>query len=130
VTGAQTRAWALFAGALLVNLAVLFWPSGVGGGGPEHVDKVVHAASFAALGWTGVRAGLPVATLVAALAAHAVTSEVVQATLLPDRSGDPWDVAADVAGVALGLGAASWIHGGRDGRRRRTEAARGQPDAR
>ena len=123
----EARPRALFAGALLVNLVVLFWPSGVGGGGPDHVDKLVHAASFAALAWTGMRAGLPAGLLLVALAAHAVTSEVVQATVLPDRSGDPWDVVADLVGVAVGHGAASWRHGELDGRRRGSDAAGRQP---
>ena len=129
MTDRAARSWALFASALLVNLAVLFWPSGVGGGGPDHVDKAVHTASFAALAWTGVRAGLPAGTFVAVLVAHAVTSEVVQATVLPDRSGEAWDVVADVAGVALGLGAASWRNGGAGGRRRGRDSPGREPDA-
>jgi hypothetical protein len=130
VTAGGTGRRALFVGALLVNLAVLFWPSGVGGGGPDHVDKAVHAASFAALAWTGLRAGLPARLLVTVLVAHALTSEVVQARLLPDRSGDAWDVVADLTGVAVGWWAASWRHGRVDERRRGGDPARRQPDTR
>ena len=36
------------------------------------------------------------------MALHAPVSEVVQATLLPHRSGDRWDALADLTGVALG----------------------------
>ena len=34
---------------------------------------------------------------------QAVGSEVLQGALLPNRSGDPWDVVADLVGVAAGL---------------------------
>lgn len=41
--------------------------------------------------------------MVLLLVAHAVVSEVVQASLLTARSGDPWDVVADVAGALAGV---------------------------
>ena len=41
--------------------------------------------------------------LVPLFAAHAVVSEVVQGALLPMRAGDPFDVLADLTGVALGV---------------------------
>ncbi len=41
--------------------------------------------------------------MAAVFVAHAVVSEVVQATLLPLRSGDPRDALADVVGVGLGV---------------------------
>jgi hypothetical protein len=128
-----TRQWALFCIALLANLVLLFWPGGVGGDGPVHVDKAVHAVSFAALAWTGFRAGLPARLLVVVLVVHAATSEVVQATLLPDRSGDAWDVVADLTGVLVGsvaFLAASWGHGRADERGRGRDPAGRQPDAR
>jgi hypothetical protein len=119
VRPAGRAAWWLFAVAVIANLLLLFWPRAPGTGGIPHLDKAVHLVSFAAVTWTGARAGLAVRALVAVLAVHATASELIQHTLLPDRSGDPADVLADlagVAGVALALGAASWRHG-RDGPR-------------
>ncbi len=98
---------ALFGGVVLVSLMVLFAPTA---GGPQpfpYADKVVHLLLFAALAWSGRRAGVTVATLAAALVAYAVLGEVIQATVLPQRSGDWTDVAADLIGVAVGLVAGS-----------------------
>jgi hypothetical protein len=84
-------------------MIVLFVPTT--GGVPvfPYADKLVHAATFALLAWTGVRVGLRTWPLLAALVAYAIGSEVVQATLLPERSGDVTDVLADVAGVGAAL---------------------------
>jgi hypothetical protein len=104
----------LFALAVAANLVLLYWPRTVGAGGPPHLDKAVHLLAFAAVAWTGLRAGLPSAVLLPVLVVHAVSSELVQARLLSERSGDPADVLADCAGVLLGalagnrLGKASW----------------------
>lgn len=96
-----TRSRAAFALAVLVHLVVLYWPASAAGpaGLVPGTDKLVHAAVFAAVAWTGLRAGLPVRWLVAALLGHAVLSEVVQGTLLAERDGDPGDALADAAGV-------------------------------
>jgi len=100
----------LFAATVLTNLALLYWPRDVGGGGPAHLDKVVHVVAFAAVAWTGLRAQVPAAWLLPVLALHAAVSEVVQARLLPDRSGDVADVLADLSGILAGtvLARASW----------------------
>ena len=73
-----------------------------------HADKVMHFVGFAAP--TGVavlaaRAWWPVAVF----ALHAPVSEVIQALAIELRSGDPWDVAADLAGVAAGAALAWWF---------------------
>ena len=86
---------------LLGSLVALFAPSG-GGSGPAGSDKVVHLLLFAALAATvRWRFGARLPALVA-VAAYAPVSELVQALLLPGRSGDPLDVVADLAGVAVG----------------------------
>ena len=104
--GPSVRRWAAFAVAIAVNLVVLFAPSpDVPGDGVPGLDKVVHVAVFAAVTLTGLRAGLRAPWFVPVVLAHAVLSEVVQAVVLPQRSGDPWDVLADVVGVALGYAA-------------------------
>lgn len=126
--GRRRRDWLLFAGALAVNLLLLFWPWGVGESAVPNLDKVVHAATFASVAWTGLRVGLPRWWLVALLVVHAVSSEVVQATLLPGRDGDPADSLADVTGVLVGVLLApiggSWRHG-RDRGGRADRAAAG-----
>jgi hypothetical protein len=110
----RRAAWLLFAVALTANLVLLYWPRTVGSGGVPHLDKAAHALSFGLVMAAGLRAGVAVPGLTAVLAVHAVTSEVIQHTLLTGRSGEPADVLADlvgVAGVLLLLGAASWRHG-------------------
>jgi VanZ family protein len=60
----------------------------------------LHAAAAGRL--LGTRA---VVVVVGLFVAHAVVSEVVQGTLYTSRSGDPFDVVADVTGTFLGLAA-------------------------
>lgn len=99
------------AAAVAVQLLVLYLPRGVGG--PDLVpglDKVVHALVFLVPVLLALRLGLRPAAVVGVAAAHAVLSEVVQAVLLPARSGDPWDVVADLTGVLVG-----WLLAGRPG---------------
>ena len=93
----------LFAAALAVSAFVLLWPTPPGEPLFPYADKLAHVVVFLAVAWTGSRAGLPVRALGAGLLAYAVASEVIQETLLPDRSGDWTDVIADLAGTGLGL---------------------------
>jgi hypothetical protein len=92
----------LFGGAIFVQVVVLYVPREVDGGVP-YVDKAVHAAIFAAAVWTGRRINLPAAVLAVVFGAHAVVSELLQAALLPERSGTASDVIANLVGVAVGL---------------------------
>ena len=94
------------AAAVAVSAVVLFWPRAGAAGDVPHLDKVVHAAVFAALAAAGAWRSGRLGAVLAACAAYAVLSEVVQHVLLPNRSGDPADVVADCAGaVAVLLGA-------------------------
>lgn len=89
--------------AVLVQLAVLYAPADTGPLPFPNADKVVHVLVFlvpAALGVLVTRRPWPVAGV---LVGHAVVSEVVQASLLPLRSGDLRDALADTVGVALGV---------------------------
>ncbi len=113
----------LLAAAVVVQVVVLYFPLNGPGTSLTLVpgsDKVVHAAVFGAVAFTGRRAGVPLLPLVALLVAHAVVSEVVQGALMPGRQGDPWDALADVAGTALG----AWLAGMLD-RKGRAHLARG-----
>lgn len=93
-------------GAMLgLSLALLLAPpSDVPGGAPAGTDKLVHAALFAGLGWTGLRAALlGRGPMLAALAGYGAVIEFVQGTIGRSRSLADW--VADVAGLAL----AAWI---------------------
>lgn len=90
--------------AVVVHLAVLYWPRppDVGGGVP-HLDLVVHLVVFGAVAVCAVRCGLPLTWVVVVLLAHAVVSELVQAYVVPDRTGDWRDAVADAVGTLLGV---------------------------
>ena len=92
---------------LVLSLYVLFKPAGDGPTFFEGSDKLGHLVLFALLaGTTRWRFG-PSLLGLAAVAAYAPVSEVVQGALLSSRSGDPYDVVADLLGVALGWLAAT-----------------------
>jgi len=94
-----SRSFSLAAG---LSVAVLFAPSG--GGEPvfANADKVVHYLLFALLAGTVRWRFGPARRLLWLLFGYAVLSEVIQAVLLPGRSGDVVDVFADIGGAALG----------------------------
>ena len=105
-------ATASFAAVALASLWVLFAPSQ---GGPQlfdGADKLVHLALFAALAATARWRSGPRVLVLLAVAAYAPASELVQAGLLPDRSGGPYDVVADLLGAALGWLAARRVLAG------------------
>lgn len=86
-----------------LQLAVLYAPRAPAvdtGGFP--LDKVIHVAVFLLPTVALARAGMPRSWAIGLMAAHAPVSELIQHVLLPDRSGEPLDVLADLTGVALG----------------------------
>jgi hypothetical protein len=89
-----------FAAGVVVQLVVLYVPRAPSTGGLP-IDKVVHAVIFGGVLWLGAGARLPLVPLGVLLCLHAVASELIQHFLLPGRSGDPADVAADLAGVLI-----------------------------
>ena len=97
--------------AVVLSLVVLFAPRGVGAPVFPGADKVVHLLLFAALAATTRWRFGPVWAALGAVAGYAVLSEVVQARLLAERSGDAYDVLADLLGTAAG-----WLLGRRLGR--------------
>lgn len=90
--------------AVLLHLAVLYAPRvpPPPGGGFSGMDKLGHVAIFALVAAVALWNGLPGRLVVPVLLGHAVLSELIQHVALTDRSGDPWDVLADVLGVGLG----------------------------
>jgi VanZ family protein len=100
-SGSRLR-WALFGIALTAQLIALYAPTAPSEGGIYELDKVVHATLFAAVVWTGRRAGLPPVWLIVLCALHAPFSEWVQGTFLPHRDGSVTDAVADLVGVGIG----------------------------
>ena len=96
-----------FAVAVLVSLAVLFAPAGDVPATPPGVDKLVHAALFAALALTGRWAGVSRTVLVAVLVLYAAVSEVVQGLIGRDAAVGDW--IADVVGLLLALAVWEWL---------------------
>jgi len=88
--------------ALLVQFYGLYSPSGPPSTPGMPSDKIEHLLGFA------VPVALFIAArvdwrLVAGLAVlQAIASELVQGLLLSDRSGDLWDIVADLTGTAIG----------------------------
>jgi hypothetical protein len=97
--GPRGRLWpALFALFVCVSLVVLFTPASGVPSGPPGIDKVIHAALFAALAGTGLAAGLRGRWLVPVLASYAVLSEVIQASAALGRTASAVDALAVYAG--------------------------------
>lgn len=84
------------------------------------LDKIVHILLFAAVAAIGVMAGIPRRWLITGLLMQAMASELVQGALLDNRGADPWDFAADLVGIAVGLLIGEWLV-------RRLAAAPGSP---
>lgn len=95
--------WAGFVAACLLQLYALYSPRQAGPDvGLPLADKVAHLFLFSSVAFLGLKAGVPARWLLGVLAVNAVVSELAQHYLLPQRSGDPFDVLADLAGIALG----------------------------
>ncbi len=104
-TGGRRRSAFVIAAvvALLVQLIAIYSPGSPEGNGVFGADKLVHVVLFAVPSALAVLGGGRLARWVPLLLlGHAVVSELVQAWWIPSRSGDVYDVLADVVGVALG----------------------------
>ncbi|WP_392544962.1 VanZ family protein [Oryzobacter telluris] len=89
--------------AVLVQLVVLYSPSSPSAAPFPSSDKVVHVLVFLVPVALAVLVTRRPGLVAGVFVAHAVVSEVLQATLLPLRTGDPYDALADAAGVGLGV---------------------------
>jgi VanZ family protein len=96
-----------FAVAVLVSFAVLFAPASDVPPAPHGIDKLVHAALFAALAVTGSWAGVGRGVLAPVLVLYAAASEVIQGLIGRDAAVGDW--LADVVGVLLGLLVWQWL---------------------
>ena len=98
----MSRRQVLFALVLAGQLVVLYAPRAPSAGGFPGVDKLVHVVVFGLVVAAGLRARVsrPLVFLVSVV--QAPVSELLQATVLPHRSGDPLDVVADLLGCVLG----------------------------
>ncbi len=108
VRGAVSRG--VFALVVVVSLGVLFAPADDVPAALPGVDKLVHAALFAALAASGRWAGGRPALLAVGLAGYGAVSEVLQAVTPLSRTGSLADLLADLVGVALGLAAWAALH--------------------
>jgi hypothetical protein len=97
------RLWLVALGvALIVQVVVLYSPSAPAGPQIPGLDKLVHISVFAVPALAALMAGISAPWVLGILAVHAPASELIQHFALPGRSGDPLDVMADCAGLALG----------------------------
>ena len=88
---------------MLLSLYVLFWPSPAGAGVTvPGADKLVHTGLFALLAATAALRFGARRRVLGAVIAYAALSEVVQALLLAERSGDAYDLLADAVGALVG----------------------------
>ena len=99
---------ALLVVVVAVHLAALYWPRVTIGSPVANTDKAVHLLLFAVPVVVAARVFGSVRWPMLVFALHAPVSEVVQAAVLPGRSGDPVDAVFDLAGVVIGGTAAWW----------------------
>jgi VanZ family protein len=114
------RGWHLAAAAALLAVFLQLWGLYRVTGPPQpawfpYVDKLDHAVGFAlpvllilltvtlrGVGWQWPSPRTS-ALIVGVFAAHGVVSEVIQHLWYRHRTGDPFDVIADWAGIAVGV---------------------------
>lgn len=112
--------WGLFGALLLAQVYLLYLSTGSGEPYFPHDDKVGHLLIFGAPAGLAVLLGRPWA--VGIVVAHALVSEPLQAWLTASRVADPWDLVADLTGIALGVAlAALLIRSRRPGASRRPQ---------
>jgi len=100
------RAWWTVAAvlAVAVHLVALYFPSAPGPlPGLPGIDKAVHVALFAVPVWLVGTLTARIWLVAGLFAGHAGASEFVQFWFLPQRSGDPFDLVANLAGIALAM---------------------------
>lgn len=94
---------------LILHLIALYTPGSPQPGELDYLqlDKIVHFALFGVPTYLAIRMGGP-KWVVWLIIIHAPISELVQWQFIPFRSGDPFDLLADLLGVAT-----AWLLGTR-----------------
>jgi len=85
-----------------VQLVVLYVPRAPVGPPVGGFDKLVHLSIFAAPAFAALVVGIRARWALGILALHAPISELIQHFVLPHRSGDVFDVLADLSGILIG----------------------------
>lgn len=98
----MSRQWP-FVAAFLGSGVILLLPAPDLPQGPEVSDKFIHGVIFAVLLLTGWFARFLLPRLFLALVAWAAATEILQAVLPFNRTGDVLDWAADVVGLTVAL---------------------------
>lgn len=90
--------------AVAIQLMVLYLP---GQATPSvalpGIDKLIHATVFAVPVWLLATLTGRVTLIAGIFVGHAIASEIIQSRLIPGRSGDPWDLVADLFGIAAAV---------------------------
>ncbi len=94
---------ACFSLVLFISLCIFLAPSSAVPTGPTGTDKMIHIASFVALSYTIVLAGVSRPRAMIILLIYGAATEVTQTLLPVNRSGSAWDWLADAAGIAIGI---------------------------
>lgn len=94
----------IFALLFLFSVVLFFAPIHSSAGGGFGLDKIVHAAIFAALVYTALRA-FPRQKLITVvlLCLYAYMVEYIQGKFLPLRHFDWMDITSDIVGLGIGL---------------------------
>lgn len=118
----RTTAWTSWWVMLLVQAYGLYGPVVEGPEGPVGLDKLGHLLMFGVA--AAVAAALRSRAALLVVVAHAVVSEPLQAWLTSTRDPDPWDLAADLVGIAVGVAAVRWWQARAEARHQLPESAR------
>lgn len=94
--------------AVVLQCAALYLPGRPDSPGViPHLDKAVHVVLFAVPVFLWLRLGVRRRVVVPAALAQVMISEIVQARLIPYRTGDLGDAMADALGIGIGV----WLAG-------------------
>ncbi|MDN5726802.1 MAG: VanZ family protein [Propionibacteriales bacterium] len=90
--------------AVVVQVVGLYRPTGLAGAPAiPGLDKIAHALMFAAPVLLLLLAGCRRRWVLPVFIGHAAISELVQHFFLPNRSGDPYDLLADLLGIGVAV---------------------------
>lgn len=88
---------------MAVHLVALYTPGSPNSISVPGLDKVVHLLLFAIPVWFLARLTSRLWLVAAVFSVEAILSEVIQASFVPYRTGDPIDALFDFLGIALAV---------------------------